>query len=103
MRYGIADFTVKESELYRCESLAFRPPFPADDVYVQLSPARARSGLKPMLESAAVWLEFVTRSGFTACVDTSGPISDTRVGPSLLAECVKRDSVSVEMSVGCNR
>ena len=78
MRYGIAQFTVKDSEVFRCESLAFKPAFADDNIFVQLSPARAKGG-KSMLESAAVWLEYVTRSGFTACVDTSGPISSLRV------------------------
>ena len=80
MKHGTQEFIIKDFETSKCTFLAFNQSFAKDNVMVQLSPAQDTENGKAVLESAAVWAEQISLSGFTACVDTSGPIRGSRVG-----------------------
>ena len=80
MRYGKATFSVYPgTNQMLCRSLAFYPHFKTGSVNVQLSPARSQTMVGPMMEASSVWVEETAKSGFTACVQTSGTIKISRV------------------------
>ncbi|KAK2556577.1 hypothetical protein P5673_021490, partial [Acropora cervicornis] len=55
-----------------------RKPQVGGDVFVQLAPSRSRDMTRPLHQAVTVWLEWVNATGFSACVETSGPSGDWR-------------------------
>ncbi|KAK2556579.1 hypothetical protein P5673_021492 [Acropora cervicornis] len=45
----------------------------------KLAPSRSSSMTRPLHQAVTVWLEWVNTTGFSACVETSGPSDDLRV------------------------
>jgi len=54
------------------------PPFSAEEVFVQVAPSRSSAMTRSMLQAVTVWLEWTNSTGFSACVETSGPSHDIR-------------------------
>ncbi|EDO36335.1 predicted protein [Nematostella vectensis] len=78
--YGCGTFAIGPSE-FQCKSFAFSPAFSSADVtagiHVQIS-LYMTDLPGPTYEPAVGWVENVTPSGFTSCVETSAEITSTR-------------------------
>ena len=67
--------TLAVNKEFICKAFTFNPAFPSDSVKVQTALFMS-SGL--IYEAAVNWAELVTKSGFTACLETAGPSSLAR-------------------------
>ena len=78
LRYGKVTFVIPEDKTFECNSNIFSPPFSAEEVFVQVAPSRSSAMTRSMLQAVTVWLEWTNSTGFSACVETSGPSHDMR-------------------------
>ena len=77
MQFGVSTFNVTSSSGFQCKSISFASSFTgsSSDVRVQI----ALHEVGPTFEAAVPWVEFVTLTGFTACVETAGPKNGGRI------------------------
>ena len=78
--YGKEAFQIPAGKTYKCKSSSFAESLVGGDVFVQLAPSRSSDMTRPLHQAVTVWLEWVNATGFSACVETSGPSGDWRVG-----------------------
>ena len=78
--YGKETFEIPAGKTYKCIYALFVQRFVGSNVFVQLAPSRSSSMTRPLHQAVTVWLEWVNATGFSACVETSGPSGDWRVG-----------------------
>lgn len=78
--YGKETFEISAGKTYKCKSASFVESLVGGDVFVQLAPSRSSDMTRPLHQAVTVWLEWVNATGFSACVETSGPSGDLRVG-----------------------
>ena len=71
MRSGKGVVDLQSSKEFMCKSFKFNPSFQSDNnVKVQVA---LHMSSAPIYEAAVNWAELVTKDGFTACFETSGP------------------------------
>ena len=90
--YGKEAFQIPAGKTYKCKSSSFAESLVGGDVFVQLAPSRSSDMTRPLHQAVTVWLEWVNATGFSACVETSGPSGDLRVGttPNFVVRCEKK-------------
>ena len=90
--YGKETFEIPAGKTYKCIYALFVQRFVGSNVFVQLAPSRSSSMTRPLHQAVTVWLEWVNATGFSACVETSGPSGDLRVSatPNFIVRCKKK-------------
>ena len=98
MKYGRGVFLVSSPSDFLCKTFSFGQIFTSQP-RVQLS-LHMNEPKAYTYEAAVSWVESVGRSGFTACVTASGPISGNRtVSLQWLAYTTVPGGLSVQTSI----
>ena len=77
MQFGSSTFNVTSPYGFQCKPISFDSSFTgsSSDVRVQIS----LHEVGPTFEASVSWVESVSLTGFTACVETAGPMNGGRV------------------------
>ena len=79
MEFSSGTFVMIASKEYMCKSFAFKTPFKSADLpNAHVQTAIFNDDKSFTYEATVSWIEQITENGFTACIETAGPVPITR-------------------------